>query len=177
MRLLDLLRLLQGRRQPDGAPKAALGADWVAPEWAWAWPHNRRILYNRASADPEGQALVGAQEATSGGTRRSSKWTGLRRAGFHRRRRRLTGPPKDARGKDTISGVDPFIMQCRRQRPGSLRRNGLQDGPLPTHYEPQESVIQNPLYGQQCNPPRMEWMRRDNPYHQAVGRSASSPTC
>ena len=34
---------------------------------------------------------------------------------------------------------------------------GLQDGPLPTHYEPQESVMKNPLYGQQCNPERMEW--------------------
>ena len=51
--------------------------------------------------------------------------------------------------------------------PGSSRRKGLQDGPLPTHYEPQESVIQNPLYGQQCNPARMEWMRRENPYHRA----------
>src|SRR5690606_27412460 len=28
---------------------------WVAPEWGWAWPDNRRILYNRASADPEGR--------------------------------------------------------------------------------------------------------------------------
>ncbi len=44
---------------------------------------------------------------------------------------------------------------------------GLQDGPLPTHYEPQESVIRNPLYGQQCNPARMEWKRADNPYHRA----------
>ena len=43
---------------------------------------------------------------------------------------------------------------------------GLQDGPLPTHYEPEESVMKNPLYGQQCNPVRMEWRRKDNPYHQ-----------
>jgi len=46
---------------------------------------------------------------------------------------------------------------------------GLLDGPLPTHYEPQESVIRNPLYGQQCNPARMEWMRQENPYHRAWG--------
>jgi formate dehydrogenase major subunit len=44
---------------------------------------------------------------------------------------------------------------------------GIQDGPLPTHYEPQESVMRNPLYGQQCNPARMEWDRPDNPYHRA----------
>jgi len=43
--------------------------------------------------------------------------------------------------------------------------NGLLDGPLPTHYEPQESVVKNLLYGQQCNPARMEWLRADNPFH------------
>ncbi len=48
--------------------------------------------------------------------------------------------------------------------------SGLQDGPLPTHYEPQESIIANPIYKQQCNPSRMEWMRKkDNPYHQPYG--------
>jgi formate dehydrogenase major subunit len=44
---------------------------------------------------------------------------------------------------------------------------GLHDGPLPTHYEPEESVVQNPLYRQQCNPARMEWIRKDNPYQRA----------
>ena len=29
--------------------------NWVAPKWAWAWPANRRLLYNRASADPDGK--------------------------------------------------------------------------------------------------------------------------
>ena len=29
--------------------------NWVAPEWGWAWPANRRILYNRASAEPDGK--------------------------------------------------------------------------------------------------------------------------
>src|SRR5690606_20852064 len=46
--------------------------------------------------------------------------------------------------------------------------SGLRDGPMPTHYEPQESVVRNPLYGQQCNPVRLEWRRRDNPYHRAA---------
>jgi formate dehydrogenase major subunit len=45
---------------------------------------------------------------------------------------------------------------------------GILDGPLPTHYEPEESVMANPLYGQQCNPARLEWRRRDNPYHAAA---------
>ena len=46
--------------------------------------------------------------------------------------------------------------------------SGIIDGPLPTHYEAEESVIANPLYGQQCNPVRHEWRRRDNPYHAAA---------
>jgi formate dehydrogenase major subunit len=43
----------------------------------------------------------------------------------------------------------------------------LKDGPLPAHYEPRESVMRNPLYGEQSNPARMEWKRLDNPYHAA----------
>ena len=55
--------VLQGRRQPDrrGASRGS-EQNWVAPEWGWAWPLNRRILYNRASADPEGKPVVRAQE-------------------------------------------------------------------------------------------------------------------
>ena len=45
--------------------------------------------------------------------------------------------------------------------------SGLADGPLPAHYEPEESPMENPLYGQQCNPARMEWEIRGNRYHRA----------
>jgi formate dehydrogenase major subunit len=31
------------------------GDDWVAPGWGFSWPANRRILYNRCSADPDGR--------------------------------------------------------------------------------------------------------------------------
>ena len=56
LRLLDLLRRLRRRAQPGGAAQAAARSRrWVAPEWGWAWPMNRRILYNRASADPDGR--------------------------------------------------------------------------------------------------------------------------
>ena len=48
-------------------------------------------------------------------------------------------PSKDARGKDTISGIDPFVMQADGKG-WIFVPAGLQDGPLPTHYEPQESV-------------------------------------
>ena len=139
--------------------------NWVAPEWAWSWPHNRRLLYNRASADPEGKPwserkrLVWWDEA-------KKQWVGHDNPDFIVDRPPSYRPSEEARGKETISGIDPFIMQADGK--GWLFvPKGICDGPLPTHYEPQESVIQNPLYKQQCNPLRMEWKRRDNPYHRA----------
>jgi formate dehydrogenase major subunit len=139
--------------------------NWVAPEWAWAWPHNRRILYNRASADLDGRPwserkrLVWWDEG-------KKQWVGEDIPDFIVERPPWYRPPQGARGKDTISGVDPFVMQADGK--GWIYvPTGLKDGPLPTHYEPEESVIKNPLYGQQCNPERMEWIRKDNPYHRA----------
>ncbi|HEV7555684.1 MAG TPA: molybdopterin dinucleotide binding domain-containing protein, partial [Kofleriaceae bacterium] len=73
----------------------------------------------------------------------------------------------DARGLATISGDTPFIMQSDA-RGWLFAPSGIIDGPLPTHYEPVESVIANPLYAQQCNPVRMQWRRRDNPRHAAA---------
>ena len=72
VRLLDLLRLLRRRRQPAAParprrhrrPRGGL----VSPEWGWAWPANRRMLYNRASADPRASRGRSAR-STSGGTR------------------------------------------------------------------------------------------------------------
>ncbi len=140
---------------------------WVAPEWGWAWPSNRRILYNRASADPDGKPwserkkYIWWDEA-------QGQWTGYDVPDFIKDRSPSHRPADDATGKETISGADAFIMQGDGK--GWLYApNGLLDGPLPTHYEPQESIVENALYGQQCNPSRMEWLRRENPYHKAWG--------
>ncbi|MFN2595450.1 MAG: molybdopterin dinucleotide binding domain-containing protein, partial [Actinomycetota bacterium] len=136
---------------------------WVAPEWAWAWPANRRLMYNRASADPEGNPWSERKryvwwDAEAG------KWAGEDVPDFIPDRPPDYRPDENASGIDTISGTDPFIMQADGK--GWLfAPTGLLDGPLPTHYEPQESVVENILYGQNCNPARMQWDRRDNPYH------------
>ena len=90
----------------------------------------------------------------------------LRRSRLHHRASAFFPPSAEARGKETISGVDPFVMQADGKG-WIFVPTGLQDGPLPTHYEPEESLIKNPLYGQQCNPLRMEWWRKDNAYHRA----------
>ncbi len=139
--------------------------NWTALEWAWSWPHNRRLMYNRASADPEGKPwserkkLVWWDES-------QKRWEGYDTPDFIVDRPPSYRPSPDARGKDTISGIDPFVMQADGK--GWIYvPAGLEDGPLPSHYEPEESIVKNPLYGQQCNPARMEWKRRDNPYHRA----------
>jgi formate dehydrogenase major subunit len=137
--------------------------DWVAADWGWAWPLNRRILYNRASADPDGRPwsdrkkYVWWDEA-------HQKWTGFDVPDFIADRPPSYRPAEDARGLDTIGGADPFIMNADGKS-WIFAPQGLLDGPLPVHYEPEESVMRNPLYGQQCVPGRMEWMRRENPYH------------
>ncbi|MBV9500701.1 MAG: formate dehydrogenase-N subunit alpha [Acidobacteriaceae bacterium] len=138
--------------------------NWIAREWAWAWPHNRRIIYNRASADLEGKPWSERKKLVWWDENKK-EWVGhdtpdciIERPPWYR-------PSKHARGKDTLSGIDPFVMQADGK--GWIYvATGLADGPLPTHYEPQESIVKNPLYGQQCNPERMEWRRKDNPYHQ-----------
>lgn len=146
--------------------KSGKEQSWVAPEWGWAWPMNRRILYNRASADPDGKpwserkAYVWWDEA-------QRRWTGHDVPDFIADRPPSYRPPEGSTGLATISGVDPFLLQVDGK--GWLfAPTGILDGPLPTHYEPQEGVVENPLYPrQQCNPTRLEFRRKDNPYHLA----------
>jgi formate dehydrogenase major subunit len=140
---------------------------WVAPEWGWAWPANRRLLYNRASADPQGRPWSERKKYVWW-NEGQQKWDGPDVPDFIADRPPSYRPGSSASGIDTISGIDPFIMQGDGK--GWLYApNGLLDGPLPTHYEPQESVVENPLYKQQRNPARVEWRRRDNPYHRSTG--------
>ena len=73
----------QARRREPGDVDDPEGGD-VSPEWGWAWPANRRILYNRASADPQGGRGRSAR-STSGGTRSRAEWTGYDVPDFPRR--------------------------------------------------------------------------------------------
>lgn len=125
---------------------------WVAPEWGWAWPLNRRILYNRASADKDGNPWSD-RKAYVWWDAEQGKWTGHDVPDFVADRPPDYKPPSDATGPDALAGDDPFIMQADGKA-WLFVPAGLTDGPLPTHYEPQESPFTNPLYGQQRNPVR-----------------------
>ena len=61
-----------------------------------------------------------------------------------------------------LRGDEPFIMQADG-RAWLYAPSGLVDGPLPTHYEPHESPIGNPLYGAAANPARRQRSRAREP--------------
>jgi formate dehydrogenase major subunit len=101
------------------------------PEWAWSWPLNRRVLYNRASADPEGRPWDPK--------RAGIRWDGAQKLWVGD----VPDYPPDADPRDPKSPL-AFIMTG--EGTGRLFSNGLFDGPLPEHYEPVESPIENPLH-------------------------------
>ncbi len=125
---------------------------WVAPEWGWAWPANRRILYNRASADPDG-APWSERKAYVWWDADQGKWVGHDVPDFKVDMSPDHVPPADATGPEALGGRDPFIMQADGKA-WLFAPAGLTDGPLPAHYEPQESPFPNLLYDQQRNPVR-----------------------
>jgi formate dehydrogenase major subunit len=134
------------RRKPTGEQ------DWVANEWGWAWPANRRILYNRASADPDGKPWS-ERKALVWWDPEDALWTGHDVADFAADKSPHYNPPDDATGPEALAGNDPFVMQADGKA-WLFVPAGLVDGPLPTHYEPQDSPFRNLLYGQQRNPVR-----------------------
>ena len=85
--------------------------DYVAAEWAWAWPANRRILYNRASADPQGNPWSERKKFVWWDAEQE-KWTGLDVPDFEETKRPDYVPPDDAEAEDAIAGDHPFIMQA-----------------------------------------------------------------
>ncbi len=167
---------------PNGHNHAAnrKGDDWVASGWAFAWPANRRILYNRCSADPEGnpwpkEARLAREHGSAGASPTSpsrgyvywdaeqKRWTGVDVPDFPETKPPDAPAKPDAAGLDSHDGASPFIMKADGK--GWLFvPNGLVDGPLPTHYEPYESPVTNIVYRQQSNPTALTWKVPGNPY-------------
>jgi formate dehydrogenase major subunit len=146
--------------------------NWIAREWGWAWPKDVRILYNRASADPDGKPWSERKkyvwwDADEG------KWTGLGDSpDFPPTKAPDYEPDEDAKAIEALSGDKPFIVVADG-RGWLYAPTGLVDGPLPTHYEPQESPFRNSLYAQQQNPTRQVFHRPENPYHPSNGEQGA----
>jgi len=156
---------MAARRKPWTEQPAA------APEWGWAWPANRRILYNRASADRHGKPWSERKrwvwwDADEG------KWTGEDVPDFVVDMPPDYEPPDGARAEKALRGDKPFIMQGDG-RGWLFAPSGLVDGPMPVHYEPDESPIENLLYGQRSNPVRQQLRRPRNPHNPAEGEQGA----
>jgi formate dehydrogenase major subunit len=109
----------------------------IFPKWAWAWPVNRRIIYNRASVDMQGNP-IDPKRAVIKWDAENKKWVGDVPDG--------PAPPMGMEG-----GKLPFIM--KPDGVASIFGPGLTDGPFPEHYEPLECPIEkNPLSSQRVNP-------------------------
>ncbi len=175
--------------RPEGQNRAANrnGDDWVALGWAFAWPANRRILYNRAAADPKGnpwpkEARL-AREFGNGAKGYAywdpdaegpdpsnpakvvrGRWVGLDVPDFP-----VTKPPTasarpDGLGLDFHDGASPFLMKADGKA-WLFAPSGLVDGPLPAHYEPYESPVTNLVYpARSSNPTAKVFPVPGNPY-------------
>ncbi|HEX8121802.1 MAG TPA: molybdopterin-dependent oxidoreductase [Solirubrobacteraceae bacterium] len=150
----------QTRRREPGDVAAEGGS--VSPEWGWAWPANRRLLYNRASADPSGKPWSERKKYVWWDAEQE-RWTGYDVPDFPVDKRPDYVAPDDAEGMDAISGDDPFIMMADG-RAWLYSPSGLLDGPLPAHYEPYESPVPNHLYPKMgANPAAITWRHASNP--------------
>ena len=157
---------------PPGQPGAQLG-------WGFAWPANRRILYNRASADPQGQPWSERKKwvwwdgdeggrATTCPTSRSTQGAGR------------AGRSPDAIGLDALSGTDPFIMKTDGK--GWLFvPTGLVDGPLPDALRAgRVAGARTRSTSSRASPVLKYWKRDDNRARAAsatrASRTSSRPT-
>src|SRR5206468_2908830 len=128
------------------ASKAKAG-DYLAHGWGFVWPANRRIIYNRASADPSGKPWSEKKKLIWWDAEQK-KWVGNDVPDFPG-----TMAPDAPRAKDGpfkgVSGTDAFIMN-----PHGLGQffASIVDGPFPEHYEPFESPTHNLLSKVQNNP-------------------------
>ena len=123
--------------------------------WAWAWPLNRRILYNRASADPQGNPWDPKRQLLKWD---GTKWTGWDIPDYS------AAPPG--------SGVGPFIMQ--QEGMGRLfALDKMAEGPFPEHYEPFETPLgTNPLHPNVISNPAARIFKDDA---EALGKADKFP--
>ena len=118
----------------DGVNKANARKpkDYLGHGWGFSWPSDRRIIYNRASAKPNGEPWSERKKLVWW---ESEKWTGIDVPDFKANKPPDYRPRGDQTGLDGQRGDAPFILH--EDGLGWMYvPKGLQDGPFPTHYEP-----------------------------------------
>jgi formate dehydrogenase major subunit len=125
-------------------------------------------MYNRASADLDGRPWSERKRLVWWNAAKS-EWEGNDEVDFEKKKRPDYMPDwsKQPEGMEALSGRDPFIM-IADGKSSIFVPSGLKDAPLPTHYEPVESPVKNPLYRQQDNPTAKKWETLDNRYHEVA---------
>jgi formate dehydrogenase major subunit len=129
---------MSARRNSEDSSGIGLFSDW-----AWSWPLNRRILYNRASVDPQGRPwdktrpLLRFDGHVENGKYVSNRWVGdIPDGGWY--------PLQNPDGSDRNDAKLPFIMLPTGH--ARIYGPGLKDGPFPEHYEPLECPVDKNLF-------------------------------
>jgi formate dehydrogenase major subunit len=128
----------------------------VYPNWAWSWPLNRRVLYNRASCDVDGKPWDPLRRQVWWDESKQS-WAGVDVPDF-----KADSPPKDHMG--------PFIMNPEGIGRLFVPLGAMADGPFPEFYEPIESPILNPLHPNQSSNPVVKKYKTDKDKYAVTGQ-------
>ncbi len=128
----------------------------IYPNWAWSWPANRRVMYNRASCDVNGKPWDASRRQVWWDENKQS-WVGNDVPDF-----KVDSPPKDHMG--------PFIMNPEGVGRLFVPLGAMADGPFPEHYEPFESPVTNPLHPNQSNNPVVKRYKTDLDKYATTGQ-------
>ena len=123
----------------------------IYPGWAWCWPVNRRIVYNRCSADVAGQPWVPEKNLVKWD---GTKWVNVDVPDFAYVDATKPGSPPVP---PAVSAANPFIMLNLGMGWFFAPGGGMVDGPFPEHYEPVESKFTNAMNGSQNSPVVKKW--------------------
>ncbi len=171
------------------ASRVANPSNYVTPLWGWAWPANRRIMYSRASSDAKGipwsekkkytffEATFDTGTKDANGNPILGAWRNQFGDGidFIVAKNPLTFKPNpEAVGVNFNDALGPAVMR-QDGRFWLFAPGGSIDGPMPTHYEPFESPVKNPLYKQQRNPMAKSWNVKGSRYHEPGVDDAKYP--
>lgn len=131
----------------------AAGGFGLNTTWAYAWPNNRRILYNRASSDLNGKPWNADKPLC--------EWNGTKWV------------LNDAADFTAVNGDTPvppnnkaFFMLWEQN--ARLESYGMEDGPLPEHFEPFETPVDSNLLNGSLNNPCMKFAENESTKHGSV---------